>query len=185
MSIFQSIHRGCVAIGLAAAVAFIAGCDEIDQMNEKANQRPPVMMPPQVVDAPGNQKDAANTTPTNAAPATDPNAAPATPANGTTMERATAGVGKQGQGYGGDIITQPVHVFFTARDTITFDIQLKHQLDLWKAMHNNKPPKNKDEYMKEIVEPCGVELPELPPGHRYVYDAKAGELMVESGGPAQ
>ncbi len=160
MSNVQSIRRAVFAIiGLSATVAFIAGCDEIDQMNENAAKRPPVNMPPQIVDAPGNQKDSAskpdgNST-ANPAPATDPNAAPSAQQNNTTLEKATAGVGKQGQGYGGGIITEPVHDYFMARDRITFDIQLKHQLDLWKAMHNFKNPKNKDEYMKEIVEPCG------------------------------
>jgi hypothetical protein len=198
MQIIQFIRKTAFALVAIPAVVFMTGCDEIDKMNENAGKRP-VSNPAQVVDMPGNAPStpapaAPNTgtqtveivasppgaQPTPSEPAPPPQPAPVSP----NLEKAAAGQGVQGQGYGGGIITEPIHQYFMARDQIKI-LQLQHQLDIWKAMHNNKPPKNKDEYMKEIVEPCGVDLPELPIGRRYVYDAKKGELMVESGGPAQ
>ena len=187
MSIIQSIRRVCLGtIGLAAAVAFIAGCDEIDKMNEDAAKRPPINMPPQLVDAPGNEKPKAAAPANGTAVEPTPNAtASADQAqSGTTLQKADAGVAAHGQGLGGGIITEPIHQYFMMNDRINF-MNIQHQADIWKAAHNNKYPKNKDEYIKEILVPCNVDLPELPPGHRYVYDAQKGELDVESGGPAQ
>ncbi len=87
-----------------------------------------------------------------------------------------ANTGVQGQGYGGGLITEPVHEFFSMRNLITWD-QIKHDMDIWQAIHN-RWPKNAQEFQKEILEPANIELPELPPGNRYVYDPKTGELMV-------
>ena len=201
MSLLKYFRNSSFALVALPAIVFMTGCDEIDKMNENAGKRP-VSNPAQVVDMPGN----APSTPAPSTPAPAPNngaqtveivstqpgtqptpsqPAPAQPAPvSPNLEKMAAGQGVQGQGYGGGIITEPIHQYFMARDQIKIG-QLQHQLDIWKALHNNKPPKNKDEYMKEIVEACNVELPELPAGRRYVYDAKKGELLVESGGPAQ
>jgi hypothetical protein len=87
-----------------------------------------------------------------------------------------ANTGAQGQGYGGGLITEPVHQFFSMRNLITWD-QIKHDMDIWQAIHN-RWPKDANEFKKEILEPAAIELPELPPGNRYVYDPKTGELLV-------
>jgi hypothetical protein len=87
-----------------------------------------------------------------------------------------ANTGVQGQGYGGGLITEPVHQFFSMRNLITWD-QIKHDMDIWQAIHN-RYPKTAQEFQKEILEPANIELPELPRGNRYVYDPKTGELMV-------
>ena len=91
--------------------------------------------------------------------------------------------GKQGQGYGGGIITEPVHQYFSMRNQITWE-QIRHDMDIWQAIHN-RWPKDAKEFQKEILEPAGIELPELPPGNRYVYDPKAGELLVARKKPGQ
>jgi hypothetical protein len=202
MQIIQVIRKTAFALVAIPAVMVMTGCDEIDKMNENAGKRP-VSNPANVVDMPGNAPSTpAPATPAPATPqtveivATQPGAANPTPPEPAppqpaptithpTYEKAGAGQGVQGSGYGGGIITEPVHQYFNARDRITFDIQIPKQLQIWKAMNNNRNPKNVEEYKKEILDPCQIELPELPPGKRYVYDAKKGELLVESGGPAK
>jgi hypothetical protein len=195
MQVIQFIRRASLMLFAAPAIAFMSGCDEIDQMNQNAAKRPPIGSN-EIIDAAGNAPSTPAPAPAatpntggqavSSEPAPQPAAMPPATTTPTTptLEKAAAGQGIQGQGYGGGIVTEPIHQYFMARDRIKI-AQLQHQLDIWKALHNNKPPKNKDEYIKEIVEPCGVELPDLPPGRRYVYDAKKGELLVESGGPAQ
>ena len=46
------------------------------------------------------------------------------PRRGGERQKAEAGVGKKGQGYGGGIITEPVHQYFIGKDRITFEIQI-------------------------------------------------------------
>lgn len=92
-------------------------------------------------------------------------------------QEAKAGVGEKGRGYGGGIITEPVHVYFHARERITFD-QVKHNLDLYKAL-NGSAPKTTEEFMDKVIKANGTKLPELPPGYRYIYDPVKEQLMVE------
>jgi len=89
---------------------------------------------------------------------------------------AQAGVGKKGQGYGGGIITEPIRARFRIEQKVIFDY-IKHDMDLFKGL-NNRAPKSHEEFMKEIIEANGRELPELPPGEKYVYDPKTEELWV-------
>ncbi|HZZ28544.1 MAG TPA: hypothetical protein VFE46_11125 [Pirellulales bacterium] len=187
----------CTMAGLLALA--LSGCDEIDQMADNAAKRPVTQnFTPGMDNDPEQRQHASNNTPANATPpanntaqnaaappTTDPNA-PTTMKPGDekdpTLQKAEAGVGKQGSGYGGGLITEPVHEFFVGRDKITFEIQIPHQLQLWKAENNNRNPKNFEEYKRVILDPCGVDLPELPPGKRYLYDPKTGDLLVASGG---
>jgi hypothetical protein len=95
----------------------------------------------------------------------------------TVREEAKAGVGEKGRGYGGGIVTEPVRVYFHARERITFD-QVKHNLDLYKAL-NGSGPKTTEEFMEKVVKANGTQLPDLPDGYRYIYDPVKEELMVE------
>jgi hypothetical protein len=199
----------CVMAGVFALV--MSGCDEIDQMADNANKRPPVqsLTPPQIdTDPEAHEHKAANPapaanppvaqSPATPAPAADANpsanqpaaqpqqpqtnqpAAQAQPAQGPSgqeeMMTLGANTGVQGQGYGGGLITEPVHEFFSMRNLITWD-QIKHDMDIWQAIHN-RYPKDAKEFQKEILDEAQIELPELPRGNRYVYDPKTGELMV-------
>jgi hypothetical protein len=154
---------------------------------------------------PATPPAATNPPATAAAPATDPNATPATQptqpqSNQPQPDQAQqnqaqpvqpqpaaqqgppepetlhGNMGVQGQGYGGGIITEPVHQYFGMRQQITWD-QIKHDGDIWQALHN-RWPKDAKEFKKEILDPAGIELPELPKGRHYVYDPKTGELLV-------
>ena len=109
---------------------------------------------------------------------------PTTPAAPPTEQvKAEAGVGAKGQGYGGGIITEPVHQYFIVQDRLVFEVQLPKAIDLYKAEHNGKGPKTSEAYMKEIIEANSISLPPLPDGHRYVYDPKTETLMVERPAP--
>ena len=72
---------------------------------------------------------------------------------------------------------------FQAEQRIDF-LNMQHTLDLYKAEHN-RFPRTQDEFMKEIIQAGGIQLPDLPEGERYVYDPKTGELMVERPAPGQ
>ena len=83
------------------------------------------------------------------------------------------------RGYGGGLITTPVHTYFAAKQMIVFNVQIPEAMNIFKATNDNKPPRSADEFMKEIIKASNIALPELPAGDRYVYDPKTGDLLVE------
>jgi hypothetical protein len=152
------------------------------QANPPAQQTPAATLSP-AAPAPENppaaQSPAVPSQPAPAQPAPQTQGQPAAqeqPSGQTEMMTLGANTGVQGQGYGGGLITEPVHQFFSMRNLITWD-QIKHDMDIWQAIHN-RWPKDAQEFQKEILEPANIELPELPPGNRYVYNPKSGELLV-------
>ena len=74
--------------------------------------------------------------------------------------------------------------FFSAAERVVFELQIPQAMKLYQAMHEDKKPATHEEFMLEIIEKNSIKLLELPAGHRYVYDPKSGELLVEmpSGG---
>lgn len=104
---------------------------------------------------------------------------PAPPAENTVRQEAQMGVGKKGRGYGGGLVTTPVAAYFGARERIAFQIQIPEAMKLYKAL-NGSAPKSHEEFMQKIIKENAVNLPELPEGHRYVYDPSTEQLMVES-----
>jgi hypothetical protein len=115
--------------------------------------------------------------PQNVQPARPSQPAPP-PAN---VEKAQAGVGKQGRDYGGGAImapiTVPVRTYFQARDRITF-LQVDDGMRLYKAA-NGSAPKTHEEFMEKIIKEGQIKLPALPPGDRYIYIPAKEELCVE------
>jgi len=99
---------------------------------------------------------------------------------GTVREQATVGAGQKGH-YSPGIITTPLSVYFRAQERITFNIEIPHAMKLYKAT-NGRYPKDMEEFTRAILQPARIQLPELPQGHRYVYDAEKGELLVEHPG---
>ncbi len=116
--------------------------------------------------------------PEGVAPARSSQPAPQPSAN---LEKAQAGVGKQGRDYGGGAImapvTVPVKTYFQARDRITF-LQVDDGMRLYKA-NNGFAPKTHEEFMEKIIKEGQIKLPDLPPGDRYVYIPAKEELCVE------
>lgn len=98
------------------------------------------------------------------------------------LVKAETGVGKQGQGleqpHINPVIAQPAKSLFAARQRVVFDIQIPQALSLYRAT-NGYLPKSHDEFMRKIISENSIQLPELPAGQRYLWDAEAGELMVE------
>jgi hypothetical protein len=107
-------------------------------------------------------------------------AAQAAPAEPPAMERVAAavGVGKKGRGYGEGMVTTPVATLFTVKEKLAFEIMIPHALDLYKATEGHAPA-SQEEFLEKIVKFNQIQLPALPPGHRYVYDPKSERLMVE------
>jgi hypothetical protein len=101
-----------------------------------------------------------------------------TPRPGMLIEKADVGSGQKGR-YEQGIITTPVSTYFRAQERITFYIQLPEYLRAYKFEHDFKGPKTNEEYMEKIIKKNNIRLPDLPPGHRYLYDPKEEQLVVE------
>jgi hypothetical protein len=92
-------------------------------------------------------------------------------------EKADVGMGKKGH-YGKGFITTPLSTYWRSKEAIAFRIQVPKALSLYRAT-NGYFPKTQEEFVREILEPNQIKLPELPDDHRYVYDPETGELQVE------
>jgi hypothetical protein len=102
-------------------------------------------------------------------------------------ERVAAGVGVGRRGRSLDqfqndavqsAISTPAREYFRAKERIVFEIAVPHALSLYKAEHGHGP-KTHEQFLAEIVEFNNIQLPDLPAGHRYVYDPETEQLMVE------
>lgn len=181
----QSIGSSRLLFAASLSALLLAGCDEINQMNENAAKRPAGagtgLLPP-LEDKVTGQPKATNPADTTNAATPGANAAPAN----ENLQKAEDVV-TQKKDYGGGVlmspITTPISEYFSVRGGIPL-MQIKHDMDIYKAIHN-RFPKNKEEFTKEILEPANIELPELPPGAKYIYDAEKGELLVQTGGAQQ
>ena len=103
---------------------------------------------------------------------------PAAPA--TEQVKAQKGVGLAGRSldpHEGLIVT-PAKAYFTVRERIIFEDQIPKSVQLYKAT-NDKVPQTFEDFKAQILDPAQIRLPELPPGQRYVWDAKAEQLNVE------
>ena len=159
--------------GLLVLVLFLSGCEEGDPVTSDATQQPApvVSTPAQPANAQTPERTVAKNTTIVEGSADKPDA-------GMVREKAERGMGKKGQRYGGGIITQPISTYFRTRDRIDFEIKIPSGMNTFKAL-NDRYPKDLEEFMQEIIKPAGIQLPELPLGHRYVYDPEKGELLVE------
>jgi hypothetical protein len=97
-----------------------------------------------------------------------------------TREKAAVGVGEKGRGYGLGPVAVPIAALFsTKNERVPFDIQIPKTMQLYKA-EKGHAPKTHDEFMNEIIKKGQISLPQLPPGHKYVYDPEQEQLMVET-----
>ncbi len=81
----------------------------------------------------------------------------------------------------GDLILTPLRTYSKVKVRIN-DIQIKSQLNTFRAK-NGGNPKDFSEYKKEILDPVGIMLPELPSGDSYVYlpeRGREGEVVIAS-----
>lgn len=110
------------------------------------------------------------------APQAGPEATP------VAAQKATAGVGKQGQSLNDNegvakIISGPAATLFKVKQRLIFDVQIPQALQMFQASEG-RMPKDHDEFMTKIVEFNRLQLPELPAGNVYRFNPEAGELWV-------
>jgi hypothetical protein len=110
-------------------------------------------------------------------PRTPPQMQPV-PQPGATPQKADVGAGKRGRGYGPGLVTTPVATYFAAKEMIAFRIQIPGAMKNYKAL-NGSAPKTQEEFMEKIIKEGGIQLPDLPPGQRYVYIPEKEDLFVE------
>ena len=163
---------------LVSLVLLTAGCDEPQggpaagtSVSTGSAPPPPPPPPGSADDAPPPPPGAGSEQPAADAQGAEDNA------EGYEREVASVGMGKQGRNYGGGVISEPIRQYFRAGQRIQL-IQMEQTMRHFKAL-NDRNPSSHEEFMEEIIKKGGVQLPELPPGERYVYDPKTGELMVE------
>jgi hypothetical protein len=106
-------------------------------------------------------------------------AAPATTGDrpGYIREKAAVGMGEKGRGYGHGYIAVAAASFWAVKERIALNL-IQHAMDLYKADHDGKGPRNHEEFMQKIVKENDIKLPMLPEGHKYEYDPTTEELMV-------
>lgn len=146
-------------------VALMIGCDKSSQVKSNENENTEVTPQDGTPDV-GEQEVAKEYAPPVA-----------------EREVAKVGVGKKGRNYGGGLITEPASQYWKAKERIAFEIQIPHALQLYKALNDFKAPKTHEEFMEKIIKEQKIELPELPPGRKYVYDPEKEQLMVERTAP--
>ena len=55
--------------------------------------------------------------------------------------------------------------------------QIKHAVDIFHAL-NDRYPKDREEFMKEIIKPNGIRLAQLPAYQEYGYDSSTHDLVI-------
>jgi hypothetical protein len=146
---------------LAAIV--LAGCGG-NEANPSASPQPARVAPP---------------------PPPPPPPVPVTKAPEMIEKKAEAGVGEKGHYDSNAVVTvlaTPISSYFNMRERIAFDIQLPEAMKLFKASED-RAPKSHEEFMERIIKEQHINLPTLPEGHRYKYDPKTEQLMVEQPAP--
>ncbi len=130
----------------------------------------------------GQPSQPVNLTPTSATPA----GVVALPAEPVESVQVKAGVGSGKKGRSLDehegIIVTPAKTYFIAKEKIKFEIEIPKALQLFDALEG-RGPNTHEEFMEKVIKAYNIKLPELPEGHKYVYDPMTKTLMVEI--PAQ
>ena len=134
-------------------------------------------------DTPAAEETPDNSTTTGAQPAPEaeaPSHDDALPED-TELVEAETGVGARGRNYGGGIITEPVRQYFRIEQYVAFRINIPHAIPIFHALHD-RYPNSHEEFMREIIEANGIQLPELPAGQYYLYDPEAIDEDTEKPG---
>jgi hypothetical protein len=154
-------HATSIVWGLTLTT--LAGCDASSKPVEN-----PALQPPAPAAAP---LEPAAVVPPPAEPAADAAAE-------MVREKAEVGVGEKGNDQSEGLYSTPVKAYFRAKEQVAFNVQIPSNMNLYKAEHGHAP-RTHEEFMEKIVKAGMIRLPELPAGHRYVYDPEKEELLVE------
>jgi hypothetical protein len=158
-------------LSLFLSLGFLLGCEE------SAPKQPPASTPPSQ-SATAEQKPAPAPAPApspvqeTAKTASQPAETRETPPPGMVAQEADAGAGKETRGFGEGFIATPAETYFAARERILFRIQIPDFIRAYKFEHDMKGPKSHDEFMKQIIQKNNIQLPNLPVGQKYWYDAE-------------
>jgi len=131
----------------------------------------------------GQPSQPANLTPTSGTPAGVVAAPSETPVP-TVLEKAGVGSGKKGRSldkHEGIYVT-PAKTLFAAKEKIKFEIEIPKAIQTFDALEG-RAPKSHEEFMEKVIKANNFQLPELPEGHKYVYDPMTKTLMVEKPAP--
>ncbi len=170
-------------LGLVAVLACLTSCSKgtptaTPPPAATSGSPPPAANAPSSPDFSAALKQAAASPP--AAPAAPPADTPPQTEPEMVTEVASEGVGTKGHGYGGDVITEPVRVYFRVQERVVFEIDIPNALKTFKALDpDNKGPKSHEEFMEKIVKEYSINLPNLPEGARYRYDPESETLFVD------
>ena len=74
------------------------------------------------------------------------------------------------------MILYPLTSYLSITDKLK-RFQIKKEADL--ILVQGAPFKDADDFIKRVIEPLNIKLPQLPAGQKYVYDSKSNQLMVE------
>lgn len=168
--------RALLSIASVSCLLLTSGCGDVTPPS-----RPP-LAPPGIA-IPTAEKPAAPPSTPAPAQAAKPTPPPTAPAAAVQRTAAEVGVGKKGHYGGQGPLVTPLEVYFRAAEMTVFKIQIPEAMKLYKAVNDNRGPATNDEFMQKIIKDNQIRLPQLPFGHRYVYDPKTEQLMVEK--PAQ
>jgi len=171
---------------IALLLAFSAGCGNSTSQNtaqtpsekpapSQTEKKKPAALPPA---PPPEAFTAAERKPAATPPKTNTGPVSPTPPPGMTMEKADVGSGAKGRGYGGGIIATDVATYFRTQERVMFTITIPDCIRAYKFEHDFKGPKSNEEFMEKVIKKNNIHLPDLPPGHSYLYDPKEEQLMV-------
>jgi len=93
-------------------------------------------------------------------------------------EPAKVGVGEQGSGIKAGPVGTPIKALFGVKERLVFDVQIAKSMQLYRAI-NGHYPKSQQEFETKIIKENLIQLPPLPPGAKYVYDAKRAADMTD------
>jgi len=75
------------------------------------------------------------------------------------------------------IYSSSVNAFFRTRENLTYNVQIPHAMNLYKATHG-RAPRTHEEFWREIIQINNLRMPELNEGYTYEYDPQTEELYV-------
>jgi len=173
-----------LVVGLMGCAVLVAGCGEKPpavqqtppQFILKKPSDPPLPPPPpeKGPEPPYQRGGSMQLTP-------DPLGGPARVVD-TTRVPAQVGVGAPGQGLQDpklvQMIVTPARALFSAQERLVFEVSVPHAVQLYEATQGRRI-RSHAEFMEYVIRANQIQLPKLPAGQRYVFDAEAGELMVE------
>ena len=75
------------------------------------------------------------------------------------------------------IFSHNIGTMYRMRENLTYNIQIPHAMDLYKAT-NGRAPQTHEEFWREIIQANNLKMPELKEGCRYEYNPQTEELDV-------